>query len=257
MSWLGAPKAADVVLGKHTLNLYGLQDQSVAAPVSLSQLKGIQEVSLSPNISRENIFQQGGGEDKLKYATEKEWNGTLTMKGGQLSQLATLLGLTMGSSGQYGIPHLSTDEPIGFITRRIYQKDNVTLIGEQVIPDVKFGDIGIEGPMDQADIQVPIFSDYQPFTLIGAQTVYDLFTTNGTTTSFTPSSTPVAIQADLNAPNNELANIYAFWLKHWATGDRVGTRQLSGYTITPATPVITFTTAPAAGKLGYLYAKAI
>jgi len=256
MSWLGAPAAADVVLGKHTLNLYGRQLAAAAAPVTLTQIGGIQELTMDPNITKENVFQQGGGEDKLKLVTEKEWAGQITINGGMLAQLATLLGLTMGSGGQYAIPHLSNDEAIGFITRRIYLKDNVTLVGEQVICDVKFGDIPVAGPLDKADLVLPIFSDYSPYTLLDAYAVYDTFTADGVETDFTPSETPVQIQEDLNAPNNELSNIYAFWVKHFASGARVGTRQLTGITITPGTPILTFGTAPAAGTVGMLYAAA-
>lgn len=257
MSWLGSPNVDEVVFGKHTLNLYGLQNSAAAAPVSVTQLRGIQEVTFDPNISTEDIFQQGGGDDALKYATNVEWNGQLTILGGLLSQQATLLGLTMGAAGQYGIPLRSNHESIGYIERKIYKKDNVTLIGSQIIPDIKFGDINLPGPIEQAQMTIPIYSERSPMLLVDAVAVYDTFDGNGTLTAFTPSSTPVKIQADLLAPSNELVTIYDFWVKVWASGDREGTRQMSGYTITPATPVLTFDTAPVAGTLiGLLYAKA-
>lgn len=256
MPQLTAPMIEEVVYGKHTLNLYGLQNASAAAPVSTTQLRGIQELNLDPNITEEDIFHQGGGDDSLKYPVTVEWLGNLQVLGGKISQIATLLGLTLGSSGQYALPHRGNNESIGFIERKIYRKDDSTLIGSQIIPDVKIGHIPIAGPLDQAQLNIPLIAAKSPYTLVGAVARYDVWAADGSTTTFTPSGTPVKIQEDLDAPGNELVTIYDFWVKHWASGDRVGTQQMSGYTITPATPVLTFDSAPASGKVGMLYAVA-
>lgn len=255
---LTAPTVSEVVHGKHTLNLYGLQNAAAAAPVSQSELRGIQELNISPSIDYEDVFHQGGGNDSLQYASKVKWEGELSMLGGVAdTNLAALLGITLGAGGQYGMSLRSSHEAIGFIARKIYQKDNATLIGCLVIPDVKIGDMEWPGPIDMANVSIPIYSELSPYILDGAVPVYDVWTADGVDVDFTPSSTPVKIQEDLLAPNNELITIYDFFVKHFATGDRVGTIQTSGYTQTPGTPVLSFSTAPAAGKVGMLYAAAV
>lgn len=258
MSKLTALTPDEVVIGKHTLNLYGLQNSAAAAPVSQSQLRGIQEVNMDPANEYDEVFHQGGGDDSLQLQTKARWNGSLVMEGALISQIATIMGITLGSSGQYGLSLTSNHESVGFISRKIYKKDNASLLYTQVYPDIKLDDISLSGPIDRMQITLPIYAERSPYLLSGAVPVYDVFTGDGSTTTFTPSSTPVKIEEDLNAPNNDLITIYDFFVKVWASGDRVGTLQTSGYSITPATPVLTFDTAPASGeKIGMLYAAAV
>jgi len=256
---LGQPSISEVVLGKHTLNLYGLQNAAAAAPVTLTQVRGIQEVSLDPNISTEKIFHQGGGDEALDYPMEIEWSGQLTMLGGLIdTNLNAMLGLSLGTS-QYAMPLRSTRQPVGFIQRKVYQKDSVTIIGSWLIPDVIIGDIPVSGALDRADLNIPIYSYWSPYWIDGAaDVVYDVWTVSAAT--YTPSSTPIAIQAAITGPNNELVTQYDFFVKHWATGATLGTRcnaNVNPYTQTPATPVLTFTTTPAAGKVSMLYLAAV
>jgi len=248
---------SEIVLGKFILNQYGLNAATVAAPVVLSDLRGIQDITLEPNESIEEIFHQGAGNESLEYITEIKWEGNMIITGGKVSQIATLLGLTLGVSGQYGIPHRMDPYPKGFISRAIYQNDGTTLIGYELLIDIILKNIPLlSGGLDLHNLSIPVKSAWSPYFLIGASPVYDKFAGNGTLDTFTLSDNPVKIE--VSASSEELVNDYAFFVKIKESGDVVGTRQTSGFTITPATPNIVFADPPpASSQVEILYCAAV
>jgi len=246
----------EVVLGKYILNQYGLNASGVSAPITLTSLRGIQDITFDPEESTEKVFHQGGGMESLELTTEIRWSGQMQITGGQISQIATLLGLTMGASGQYGIPHRQNRLPKGFISRRIYKNDGSTLIGVELLIDIKIGHIPvISGGIDLNNLVIPIYSEWSPYFLVDAEPVYDKFSADGTMTEFILSSDPVKIETASNS--QELVNDYAFFVKIKGSGDTVGTRQTTDFSITPETKTLSFTSAPAEGsEIEVLYAKA-
>ena len=253
---IGQLTEEEIVLGKYILNQYGLNASAVAAPITLKDLRGIQDVTLEPNESTEEVFHQGGGNESLEYVTDLKWEGQMTITGGEIRQIADLLGLTIGASGQYGIPQRMDPYPKGFISRRLYKRDGTTLIGVELLIDIILKHIpNIAGGLDLNNLTIPIKSNWSPYFLIDAEPVYDKFSGDGTTTDFTLSNTPVKIEDAANSL--ELVNDYAFFVKIKNSGDKVGTRQTSGFSITPSTKTLSFTTAPASGsEIEVLYAKA-
>ena len=112
---------------------------------------------------------------------------------------------------------------------------------------------GFENPLDYTDVTIPFHTYHMPlFIASGTELVYDVFTGDGSTTSFTLSDTPLKIATASDYRDLVLDNV--IFVKVKASGASEGTRQTSG--ISYSAGAVSFTTAPASGSsIQILYVK--
>lgn len=255
---LGAPSASKLVQGKFTLARFFRCEASAAAPVSSSDLTGLQAWNISePDIKfSAEIFHQGGGDEGTIIERGHTWPFTLSfLKGDAWDQLAALRGVTFGTSNDAILPLMKKNDYPEFILEAIVRdSDNETHLGSVIIPDLIIDNVSWDHPLDDSLFVVNCHTRRLPFLLTdGAELVYDVFTGDGSTVDFSLSSTPLNLTTATDWEYLDLDTIY--YVKEKASTASTGTLKRSGYS--ESTGTLTASTAPAASTLvQVLYAKA-
>jgi hypothetical protein len=165
-----------------------------------------------------------------------------------VTQLAALLGLTMGTTLTNAIPgYVDKDEPhvIWEACRR--KRDNTTNLDTIVIPDMIIDDWGVEDPLENAPFTIEWHSYFPFFSLYtGREIAYNVFTGDGSITAFTlATGTPINLWTSTNYDLLDYDTMV--YVKTKASAKTTGTYQKSGFSL--AANTLTATTAPAAGTL--------
>lgn len=228
---IAAAAANTLAVGRWTLNLF-----------SMTTLTGIKEVTADPESDEQEVFHQGAGDTPLLWQSKEKWSVSVTVEGGNIATIAALHNITLGAAGQYGLCHGTPGTISGWLERRIYDEEMNTVLASHILHDLIPRNLSIQGPMDRAEIEVPLVTYQKPYTLkdvaegtkypIG---FYETYSGDAETVEFTLTHTPLVID------KTNLNNQYALFVKV----DSV--RQTSGITITPGGPTLTFTVAPATG----------
>jgi len=255
---MGAPEAEKLVQGKFTLGRFYRCEAEAAAPVASTNITGLQAWEFGePDVDfSAKIFQQGGGDEHTVIERGFRWSGTLSfLKGDSWDRLAEMRGVTLGKTNNAILPlYKENDYPQFIFEGIVRQSDNNTHLGSVVIPDMILGHISWDHPLDDSLFVLPWASKRFPFLMTdGAELVYDVFTGDGSTTSFTLSSTPLTLSTATNWRLMDYDTLY--YVKEKASTASTGTLQRTGYEVDGVT--LTKTSAPEAGTLvQVLYAKA-
>lgn len=256
---LGAPSASAVIEGKFALAQFVREQADAAAPIVPASIYGVQAININPPTYSDTleVFQQGGGDDKYQRRTGRRIDGTITILTGYVGRfISAVTGTTWGDTGKYGLIFEFEDYPLLHLAVYYRDADNTSLLFSNVLQDVALDSFSVPSPMELATVDIPFHSYHCPLMLAaGAQMVYDVFTADGVTTSFTLSSTPLSLVDPTWENADDFPFEKVFFVKHQPTDAIRGTRVVSGVTITGNN--VTFATAPSQGKVQVLYAAAV
>lgn len=261
-NYLGAPDEDDVIIGRYSLFRYFRDLAVVAAPVLSTDLEGIQDVNIGAKSYKQSyeLIQYGGGDTILTKRANGEYSGTLHVLAGELTTImAGLLGETFSATGNAGMPLTFPFYPIVHIEAVLRKMDNYTHIQSLVLQDLIFDPAPFPLNDNPNVVQLHFRSSHDAIIIAnGCKVVFDKWTGNGSTTDFTPSATPLTVtDATMEGREGWDFNKAIFVKKKPAT-DTTGTRLRDGVTITPATPVLSFDTAPEEGsEVSMLYVAEI
>lgn len=253
-----APSADNYVEGRYVEHHIWRCEATAAAPVVPICITELMTLSINKaEWDQDNrIFSQGSGDLPTRIKRGIKISGTLSFsKGTVITQLAAILGLTMGSTNTNAIPgYIDKDEPHIIWEACARKRDNLTHLHSVVIPDMIIDDWAYDNPMENSDFSIDWHSYFPYFVLYtGREVVYDTYTGDGSTTAFTLSGTPINLWT---ASNYDLLDYDTLvYVKEKASGATTGTFKKSGYT--QATTTLTAAPAPAASTIVQcLYVKA-
>jgi len=257
----GAPTDTDVIIGRYSSWRYFRDLASAAAPVSETQFDSIQDITLGAKAYKNvyELIQYGGGNDILEKKNNGEFTGTIRLLAGEVPNwMAAVLGETWSSAGTAGMPLVMPFYPLVHLEGLLRQDDNATVIHSLVIQDAI-----IEGPPhpvpDNPGVVDISFKTKYDATIVasGCKVVMDVFTGDASTTTFTPSSTPLTLTDNTMQSRETWDFNTAFFIKERASTAETGTRVKTAV-ITPATPDFVMTDAPASGTIvSILYVAAV
>ena len=257
---LPAPVESAVVDGHFTLSQLFVNGTAAAAPVSPTEIHGIQDISAEPITFLDSAehFQQGAGYDALTINRGQRAKITFTISAGRMNTfLAAVNGIAHSAAGEAALITNPSQYPLITIEMAARQNDNNTHLYSVVYQDLILEPWSIGSPMGMNDSTVSFTTKHDPFVLAsGTQLVYDTFAGDASAVAFTPSSTPLTLTdiTDADQPRGDWVLDEFVYIKIKESGDIVGTRQKSGVSFASA---VTFTTAPAASSLvEIMYAKA-
>lgn len=256
---LSAPPASSYKQGYYTLNRFVRCEASVAAPTAFTNLDYIVQVDIGEPSYRVDveIFEQGAGDERTKVRKGPRWDGTITVLGGKVGNvLASILGLTWGTANDAAVMlNRDNDYPVLIWEAVCRDADNVTHLFSLVIQDMIIDSKGLTNPLAYADEPIKFHTYHVPFLICpGSELVYDQFNGDGSTTTFTASSTPLTLTTASNYDDLDYNQIV--YVKQKASGDSTGTRKKSGWSYSGGNFVAT--TAPAVSStVQILYAKKI
>jgi hypothetical protein len=257
-SWLEAPSEDDVLMGKNSLHRIWRLGASVAAPLTPAYVEGIQNATPTPLTagSTKNVFQEGAGDEYTEVKSQWKHELAVDILAGKLfAFMAQLYGTTFGGAGYYGQATRAKSIPIITWETEMRESDG-THKYTKVYPQMILKEWEENTPMEDNPSTFTFWSKRDPFRIYaGAELVIDRFTANGSSGSFTLSSTPVILFDVTNEENEDflLNNVVSCITK--TTAQVYGSRVTSGATCVGTT--FTLTPTPAAGTIVTVtYAKA-
>ena len=253
---LAAPGVDDIILGQHAIHEYVRVESSAAAPVSWSNLKYVQSISVGePSYDFETTLFQQGSKDRRVKKVGPSWQITINVLNGKVGEvLAALRGETWGSSN-VGIPlNSSNDEPQIHLVSVFRKDDNTTHVFSRVIQDIILDDSPLETQMQVSDGVINAHTYYPPFLVYsGYDAVYDIYDATPSTNTYTLSSTPATILTASNYNQWDFDNAAHIKLKDDSDGQTTGNRMTSGVSISGVTMTWTANTPAASDKVYCLY----
>lgn len=256
---LAAPSTANYVEGRYAYHTIWRCEGSVAAPTVPVEITELMQLNINkPEWDfTKRIFSQGSGDLSSQIKRGIKVTGSMVFsKGASITKLASMLGLTMGSTFTNAIPgYIDKDEPHIIWEAAMRDRDNLTHLHSVVIPDMIIDDFGYDDPLENSDFTIEWHSYFPWFQLYtGREVVYDQFTGDGSTTAFTLSGTPVNLWTNSNYALLDYDTLV--YVKEKASTATTGTFKKSGYT--QATTTLTAGTAPTAGTVVQcLYVKEV
>jgi len=245
-----APDRNTVRKGKFTLAKYHLHAAAVAAPVVSVNIEGIQGISFGDRaFTEKDVFHFGGGNVKRTIKDSGKMDFSIKMLPGYLDTLvAALMGQTWTNAGTVALLNECPSYPLFDLELIARDHNNSTALASLIIPDVQIkGWKNDMGSLEELEGVLNLHTEY-PFFWIPSNThwVLDKFDGDGAAVDFNLSETPLDMVSALTGEHQlEWDYVDMGYIKEQLTGEDCGTR-VATYTVTPATPKITATAAPAA-----------
>jgi len=257
---LGAPGQSTHKKGRFTLNRVFKCEDSVAAGVTPTNLGAVVAIDFGEPSwdNEENVFQQGGGDEKTQIKRGPRWDGTVSVLGGSIGEvLSTLYGLTWGTAtSAYAAMTLRRDKDIpDVIWEAICRSaDNKTHVFSVVIQDMIIDDGAWSNPMEYSDGSIPFHTYHEPFFLKdGCEMVYDVIQAGSATVAWALSATPISLASPTLQDDWDIEK--AVYVKTKTSSASTGTRRRSNVAVSGGTVTFTGGTPASATVLQVLFAK--
>jgi hypothetical protein len=257
---LGAPSANYVIDGYYGFIRFWRHEQAAAAPGNAFSIQGADTVTAdpaTPKVSKE-IFQIGGGDEFYSKNRQYQFSGVVNMLAGAVPAfLAEALGITYNLSSYVGLSLVMPYHSVGTIECAFRSSNNRTHLGSVVYHDITLMPFNFGLPKEDSMVAVPFKCARYPLHLYpGSELVYDQFTGDGSTNTWTSSSVPLWLTNCLNAGNEDFYLDNALWVKKKLSGAVVGTRWTSCTFSAAKSLVITDAIPAVASTIQLMYVKA-